>query len=112
MQPPRRPSRITPAQAQVGYAHAKQQLLAAEEAYARALLILKQAQATSQAVLPLPHRQRHFLCGHERMEYSTEEGDQEFSFCPTCRISQEYTPADFTARRTLLVRTPQPDDPA
>ena len=113
MHPSRRPIRITPAQAREAYAHAKAHLLAAEEAYARALLVLRQAQAHSQAALPLPGHQRHFLCGHEQMERTMEEEDgQALSLCPVCRITQEAAPAFFTEQRTLLIRMSRPNDPA
>lgn len=111
MQSPNQPIRTVLAQAQAAYTHANELLVVAEQAYARAFHLLREAQTNSQGPIPLPHHQRHFLCGHEQMEHTTEAGDQEFSLCPICRVTQEATPAHFTLERTLLIRAPLPNDP-
>jgi hypothetical protein len=96
--------------AQAAYEHARAQLLAAEHAYARALLLLQRAQVSGGAP-PFAGYERHFLCGHAGMERTEDGGGQVLTLCPVCRIGLAGASATFSEQRRLLVREPQPDDP-
>ncbi len=93
----------------VAYARAREQLLAAEDAYARALQLLQREQIGGSA-RPFAPRERHFLCGHAEMERAEEGGGQVLTLCPGCRIGLAGGSAIFTEQRRLLVREPRPHD--
>ena len=102
------PEALAHACAQDAYAHAREQLLAAEVAYARALLALWRAQGGDCGAAP---RERHFLCGHGAMARVTAEGGEVRSLCPACARPHAADEDGYIEPRRLLVRRPRRGDP-